>query len=236
MKKIFLSSILILFLSCDNIEIYKKHYDNGQLSVTGQFKNGKRIGEWKAFYENGVLKEILHHDENEKVVGEKKTYYENGVLKFRANYENNFLIGNGKYFHKNGQLSEIGPYEHGKPTGIWKFYFENGNLKKSGEVINEKNYNGLWKYYHENGQLKDSGVYINANPDGEWKSYHKNGQTYQIKYWTTGKLINVTSCFDGKGNDLDIGTLKNGNGILKKYDISGNLIKEISYVNGEEQE
>ncbi len=44
--------------------------------------------------------------------------------------------------------------------------------------------------------------------------------------------MEILSCFDGKGNSLDKGTLKNGNGTINEYDIDGTLIKQVNYVDG----
>jgi antitoxin component YwqK of YwqJK toxin-antitoxin module len=47
--------------------------------------------------------------------------------------------------------------------------------------------------------------------------------------------MEILSCFDGNGNLLDKGTLKNGNGTINKFDIDGTLIKEVNYVDGKEK-
>jgi hypothetical protein len=47
--------------------------------------------------------------------------------------------------------------------------------------------------------------------------------------------MNILSCFDSKGNVLDKGTLINGNGTIKMYDIEGELTGEYMIKDGEGQ-
>ena len=66
-----------------------------------------------------------------------------------------------------------------------------------------------------------------------WRAYHKNGRlACKVEYYD-GKLINIISYFDIKGNALEKGSIKNGNGTVKEYDENGKLIKETTFSKGE---
>ena len=89
--------------------------------------------------------------------------------------------------------------------------------------------------YYNNGQLNSIGRYENDKATGEWKIYHKNSTLYQIRLWSKGKLMDIISCYDNKGNALDKGTLVNGNGTVDYYDDTGKLTDIKTFKNGEKQ-
>ncbi|MFH1159839.1 MAG: toxin-antitoxin system YwqK family antitoxin [bacterium] len=81
------------------------YYPNGQVQVTGGYKNGQRNGYWKYFYENGNLWSEGYYKEG-KNHGKRLTYFENGKLRYEAWYDED------------------------ERTGIWKFYDTSGKLIK----------------------------------------------------------------------------------------------------------
>ena len=84
--------------------VEEKHYHiNGVLKMSGKFLNGKREGEWKAYFDNEQLQST-------------------GVFK------NGLRIGVANVYFSNGQLRYQGYYENDKETGHWKFYNEEGKL------------------------------------------------------------------------------------------------------------
>ncbi|NRT16609.1 antitoxin component YwqK of YwqJK toxin-antitoxin module [Flavobacterium sp. 28A] len=68
---------------------------------------------------------------------------------------------------------------------------------------------------------------------GVWTWYFENGQLQTERRWNNGKLIEIMSCYDGKGTVLDKGTLVNGTGTMLLYDSNGKLLETIVYKNGE---
>jgi antitoxin component YwqK of YwqJK toxin-antitoxin module len=89
--------------------------------------------------------------------------------------------------------------------------------------------------YYKNGELWGIENFLDGKIEGECKLYHKNGQIYQIILYKKYRAMEILSCFDGNGNPLDKGTLKNGNGTINEYDIDGTLIKQVNYVDGREK-
>ena len=86
--------------------------------------------------------------------------------------------------------------------------------------------------YNENGRLIESGDWSNRIHNGEWKYYHNNGAIYRIITWDQGRVIDVLFCKDGAGNDLDIGTIKRGNGTMRNYDIDGKFLFKDQFIEG----
>ena len=93
-----------------NIEVdkdgyVKKYYENGQLEVEGNRKDGKREGLWK-------------------------WYYENGQLAIEGNWKDGSREGLWKWYYGNGQLELEGNYGTDGWNGLWKWYYEDGQLAR----------------------------------------------------------------------------------------------------------
>lgn len=50
---------------------YKEYYENGNIRLTGQYKNGERVGKWIEYHQNGKVSREKIYDENTDE--EKKT-------------------------------------------------------------------------------------------------------------------------------------------------------------------
>lgn len=83
--------------------IYHEYYNNGNIKVTGIYKNKKRDGDWSYFYENGKLWSWGEYTDGIRNGG-SSVYYENGVLKMEGNYKNNKQIGLWKFYNEQGKL------------------------------------------------------------------------------------------------------------------------------------
>ena len=81
-----------------------EYHPNQNIFIEGCYKNGKREGEWKSWYDNGILWSVGNFNEGIQV-GKTMTYYENGNLRYSGMYD-----------------------KTGKRTGKWKFYDENNIL------------------------------------------------------------------------------------------------------------
>lgn len=75
---------------------------------------------------------------------------------------------------------------------------------------------------------------INNSPkySGTAKLYHSNGQLWTEKIYKNGLLWSVLSNYDKKGNQVDKGTLIDGNGTLNIYDEEGKLYLIDTYKDG----
>jgi len=86
------------------------YYANGQVEMTGAYKDGERHGYWTYYYENGNVWSEGSYIRG-KNDGKRLTYYENGRLRYEAWYKDN------------------------ERTGIWKFYDQAGNLIKEVDYL-----------------------------------------------------------------------------------------------------
>ena len=168
------------------------------MEKSGNYENGKRIGEWKWFDKQGEGKVtgILNYDK-----GISESYYQNGKLKskgknvssldkynetgdfefyneFTSNLEAVESLKNGKQVGKsitygsNEEPIEIGKYENGKLNGEYKKYYYNYLQNAEKKYPKET---GEWNYYYENGKIYLIGTYENGAETGEWKYYDEKG-------------------------------------------------------------
>ena len=151
------------------------YWSNGQKKEEGNYKNGKRDGEWTYWYENeqkqweGTFKDgeldglwtVWYENGQKKEEGMKKdgekflcnSWYENGEIMVKD--------GNGKQiddWFENGQKKYEGTYKDGQEDGLSTHWYENGQkkeegMKKDGVVISEK----CWD---EDGNECECGYYV----------------------------------------------------------------------------
>ena len=151
-------------------------------------------------------------------------YDKNNWKKFNLNYIN----FKGKEYDDNGKLVFEGEYLNGQKNGKGKEYWNNAKLKFEGEYLNDKR-NGYVKEYDYTGQFKFESIYINGKRNGEGFLYSNNNVIF------SGKFIN-NNIWEGKRFDEYnniLYELKDGIGLIKEYDESGNLEFEGQYSHGQ---
>jgi antitoxin component YwqK of YwqJK toxin-antitoxin module len=116
-------------------------------------------------------------------------------------------------------------------------YFANGNILSESYyyirgrlfyVVSEQD--STYTEFYETGELKTKSNYIKNKVHGKWIIYFTDGDIATEMNFNHGKLIEVKS-FDRNGNQLDIGSFKNGTGELIIYE-NGNKIGTCRYRKG----
>ena len=88
------------------VKVEEKHYHiNGKLKMTGKFLNGKRDGEWFAYFDNDQLQSLGTFKQGKRTGG-AKVYYSNGKVRYEGQYENNKEVGVWKFYNEEGKLTE----------------------------------------------------------------------------------------------------------------------------------
>ena len=97
--------------------------ENDKLIFEGEYKNGKREGYGKEYYEAGYL-EFEGEYKNGKRNGKGKEYYIfTEALRFEGEYVNGERHGKGKeYYETLNKLMFEGEYKNGKRNGLGKEY------------------------------------------------------------------------------------------------------------------
>jgi len=94
-------------------------HDGDSLKSIGYYKNGLAIGEWRTYYNNGVLEAIYTFDEDGKQDGVMKTFYKRGDMEWVFVVEHGKVIYSAKYRGKGNLFSE-------SYKGIQVMYDKNG--------------------------------------------------------------------------------------------------------------
>lgn len=189
----------------------KTYHSNGNLKKTGyKDAQGNDTGLWKDYYETGELK-ATYECTNDKLNGEMINYYKNGKIKSSDHIINNVSRGEYKFYNESGTLLK---------DQFW------GTPGESASYFNE---------FHPNGQIKKIARYDKNGGLTEWKMYHSNGVIKLEGFCKGGKLLYILSNKDSDGNDLEKGTLTNGNGTVNIYDDKGNLQETYTYLDGVKQ-
>lgn len=83
---------------------YEAFHENGKRSMLLNYEEGKPVGEYSLFCEEGVLKEKGKYGRDGKKTGDISTYYKTGELESTENQES------GKYeeYYKSGQIKTTG--------------------------------------------------------------------------------------------------------------------------------
>lgn len=139
----------------------------------------KKNGWYKMYDENGIL--FLEREyKNDRRSGVEKTYYENGQVESESILRDSKYDGPFTYYFEDGKLKQEGQFVDDQMDGLLKTYYNNGNLKE--EVMLEASMTkGPFKEYNENGTIKTEGTY-NYKEDreeletGELKKYDDKGE------------------------------------------------------------
>ena len=132
--------------------IKKEYYENGNLKIEAEFKNGKQNGIVKEYDKNGTLR-VETKFKDGKQDGIRKEYSEQGHLIVESTFSNDKQHGITKAFYEQGKLKAEAEFNNGVVDGFSRQYYENGNLQYDGNIIDDKP-EGITKFYYENGQLK----------------------------------------------------------------------------------
>jgi uncharacterized protein len=189
---------------------YKEYDDNGKLTLTLLYRQGKLV-------------ESFHEQEVEFI--EKIDFFEDGSIKKSGSYINDKPVGIHKVFDRSGEVIITSIYndnneliEEGKidktgsREGDWKEYFADGNVKAEGNYKNNKK-EGSWKYLFKNGSIEQQGAYSNGKYSGIWKWYYP-----------TGELWKEEEFFNGLEE-----------GFYYEYDLEGKVLVEGEYLEGEKE-
>lgn len=84
---------------------YVDKYDNGITKFKGNFRFGKKHGQWMAFYPTGLAWSELHFDKGLRE-GPNITYFENGKIRYEGYYRNDVRDSVWMYYDSIGNLAE----------------------------------------------------------------------------------------------------------------------------------
>jgi len=189
----------------------------------------KRLGEYKDGHKNGMFIELYTNgkkkNEGKYIYGAKDgahiEWYENGNKKSEIKYSNGVL--NGQYFEwfEGRELKSDIMYQNGK--SIKEAFYKSG-MMKDGVWKTDDGYTRKDSTYRD-GELISVANYSNGVLDGKQIEYWANGKTKETTY-QNGEKISEGDLIDGKQDGKWTFWSNNGNNIIERTYVDGNLIKE----------
>lgn len=188
-----------------------KEFRNSKIIAEGSYKDGKRIGKWIFYHDNGKIEQIGNYNSKGLEIGEWQWFFPSGDIIRLEEYENGLRNGIYYEFDESGDTIARGNFIDDKEDGFWMIRY--------GDYIEKGNYteglkNGLWRSFYMDGTIYFKGKFIDGNPDGKHEYFYPNGSLKEV--------INYS------------GYKRNGNSLL--FDINGNLIFTVNYKDDREIE
>ncbi|MCP4131942.1 MAG: DUF3352 domain-containing protein [bacterium] len=131
-------------------------YSENKPKYEGIITGGKLTGEWKSFYKNGNIRNIVTYKKG-KVNGKAVFYYNKAGKQKKADmtFENSKITGTYREYFKNGARKAAVPYEDGQMNGFAKLFYPSTQAKSKGSFEDGKK-DGDWRYYSEFGKLQNT--------------------------------------------------------------------------------
>lgn len=185
--------------------ICKQFYSGGgALQSIEVYDNGKPEGEWKYWYESGVVKETKYFSQG-KENGLRTEYYSNGQMQSAIPFVNDVIEGKALYYYSSGTLRLEMEYKEGIEWNLIQHNKPNGKKqKKAGMLVNGT---GSIRVFSAEGDIEYERNLVDGKYEGTQKKYDK------------GKLGEETICRAG---------LKNG---TRKTYYNGKILSVENYVN-----
>ena len=165
---------------------YTEYYKNGKIKIQGNYKEGRRNGEFKTFLKNSksagsviykdgkIIKSTLIKSMKDNASFSPISYvnydldtsysigkvdFPNKLLKTYYMYnKKGVLNGDSIKYYEEGNIQSIVPYKNNLVEGLIIRYYENGNIKEEVNYKNDK-MNGEAKSYDENGKLNGRTIF-----------------------------------------------------------------------------
>mgnify|MGYP003388214696 CR=1 FL=1 len=221
-KKIVLGKIL----NGKKIGLWVNWYENGQKKSTKTFVDGVLYGEHSYWYEDGKLEKICNHCGT----GVVKLWYENGQIKKDGFYEEGLLNGVCEYYYENGNLKERSIFKKGEYFGLVEKYYENDNLKTrftktEGKLI------GDYESYYETGLLKKRCFYKGGEVEGLFEEYYENGNLKLKCFYENAIFHGSYESFykNGKSNRIGRVYKEKFSGVIHSYYPNWVLKESLNY-------
>lgn len=182
-----------------------KEYDaDGLLIYEGQFLNGVRSGEGKA-YEAGVL--CYEGQFADGLYEGRGKLYQDGTLTYEGNFQAGQASGTGTAYYKDGTTAYRGQFAEGLYEGTGTAYDAEGEILYEGS-FSQGLYNGSGRLYLESKQWIDAEFQAGA-PAGVVQWY-KDGRLYYEGEWSDNTPQGYGTLYDKSGSTLYQGQFSRG--------------------------
>ena len=208
------------------------------IKAEGNYKNGEKDGYWKEYTEKGNLLEttkfqtgeLINNPEELTNLDVKEIYFEEGEAEGKLQFRGTYREGKKQGTHL--WFSVTGSIDSAKVYNQ-DVLIARGNMERGGLRIDE------WQsFYYPTGELKSKGVYTRGYKSGLWTYYFMNGNTEQTgRYTAKAKPEGEWKWYYDNGQLLREESFVNGeeNGWLIEYGDTGQIITKGEYIKGKEE-
>jgi antitoxin component YwqK of YwqJK toxin-antitoxin module len=205
------------------------YHENGNIKSIHNYLYDEPTGKFMSYYPNGVIEEEGNYAIQERQgrkLGVWKSYYDNGNPKSFSEYIFNEPTGKYLSYYQNGSICQEGEYEVingvGVKIGVWKTFYTNGNIAQQTEFF-QGSANGLNEKRYKNGNLQlrqnfDSGIKV-----GSEEYYSENGARMYSAVWKEGQLASFET-YDHSGEKTDTSLVE------LYYDLDENNLAITGYI------
>ncbi|AXG71133.1 MORN repeat variant [Kordia sp. SMS9] len=228
-----------------------KYFQNGNVAFEGSYDFGTENGEWKYYFENGVVKSILTRDSIYGKLYNKKEFFQNGNLKSHhigndeedsTYYISYFKNGNIKYEHYFfTSENEIERFEKRNMNGeVYELFYEDSIYFKKDSmqlaILEQGHYKdrrkkGTWRTYSESNKLLLTTNYFDGQLHGSYQEYYTSGRIKIQGNYSNGDKIGLWKEFYENGNQKILANFKKGRleGMYKEYHENGTIWERGTY-------
>lgn len=259
-NKIILSFVFILLLFSCNEEVKKDEEiikKTDPLILSYEVNGNDTIFKVMSFYPSGKKRAITHITREGIKRGYENFFYENGFQKYEIYFIGETIWGVGNGFSIHGKPLDLGTLAYG--VGSYNSYFDDGTLQSKGYYRDSKQ-DSVWYIYYPDGKLEREVNFKLGLQHGLFKRYFKNGNLDYYAEWENGNCLIVKDYYES-GNLFRVSNFKNGlmngesieyyddkkkkirqsrvfvngkeNGIVKHYNLKGNIESIAKMRNGE---
>ncbi len=195
--------------------------------------NGVKQGYWEKYDANGTLI-YRGYFVNGRPVGKFDRYYEDGKVKSHLYYHPHSDTVDVTFYYMNGKLAATGHYVNKKKEGEWRYYsFYHDSLTYM-ETYKHDLRNGPAVTFYPAGDTAQIISFKAGQKDGRWVQYYPGGQLKLTTQYVRNKLEGKFSMYQPDGKNLLQGTYRHDvrTGKWYLFDKKGNLVQTISYTDG----
>lgn len=200
----------------------------------GKYVDDKRTGKWEHYVLEDKSFEKMHFKTSTYVnglqEGEAVYYFPNGKLAAKGFFKNDSMNGEFTEYYPNGKIAARTMFVMDFREGVQTNYFPSGEVQSTTSFVNDK-VHGEQIFYYEDGSVQLQSVFSNGLKDGMYRYYRKNGKIWTEKEYREGLLLSVKT-YSESGEELENGTLQNGNGTVKYFQETGEVYLIETYEEG----
>lgn len=174
-----------LFVEGKEVGIWQTWHNNGQLMSTGKYVDGLKDGTWEEFHPDGS-KAALSQWQAGVQVGEARRWYHDGKAESVMRFKDGKIDGDWLEWHENGEQKWIYTHQAGRKVGTWRRYYDNAKPQSEETFVDGLPQGPAWANYR-NGSREYEGAWQAGVQTGAWTWWYPNGNKKKAGAYVEGR-------------------------------------------------